>query len=719
MAKQFGLTAQGYITPSQQDIIDDLEADIRNVFGANVNLAPTSNFGQIVGIMSGKFALLYLLGQALYSNQYPAGAEGTSVDNLLALNNLRRLGATATRTNPIPLTLANGITLYGLLVFGVAGTVVTKDSIVQTGANPPQQFTIDADITIAAAVNAVQTLVQSNTPASGDFTLSISAPSEDVLTTAVIPWNVLAATTQVGFSAVPVSGNFKLVLTMAGAAQTTANIPFNANAAAVQAAINALSGYSAATVSGDFTAGFQILWNAAKNPIVTTTANTLSVTISVIDSLQATMTNLHDVTPDVYPFTDVTVTNAAAGFNFNFGASSVVSGEPSSGAKPQPLILIPTNTLMNGSSVTNLEVLNSVNGALAQGIGTATCTTTGPNFVGAATINTIGTPIAGWTGVINQLDALTGTNVEDDTEALIRRQESLDSNANGPLAAIIAKVKQVENVSAVVGFQNLEGAALQIITFNVPPSSGTYKLVVGGNATSALAYNATNAQVQTAVRALPGYNQVIVSGDNVAGFTVDFNGSQGGQEQNIIGVQSNSTGSTISVVFGRPGHSFEIVAAGGLDDSIAKAILGSGPAGIQPYGSTIVQELDTFGNLYNIGFSRPSEVAIYVSISLITDTYNIPGNSGSGPNPRAKFNPLSIADIQKDIVTIGDAFSIGGLIIGFGSNGLIGAFNSIPGIVSYSLFFDRVPNPTTNVNLQMQPEEEPVFEEFNVAVSYT
>jgi len=718
MATQYGVTPTGFVAPSQQDIIDDLQSQFQAVFGNNINLAPTSNFGQIIGIISGELILLWQLGQALYSSRYPSGAEGTSVDNILALNNLKRLLAMPTKTNPNPLTQANGIVLNGFVVYGTPGTVVTAGSLVQTSATPPIQFSVDNDITIQSAVNAVQTLVQSNTPMSGNFSLSIVDVVGNNLTTELTPWNALTATTQLSFSAVPSAGNFQLTLTMAGIAATRANIPYTATASVVQAAINALSGYSAVTVTGSFSAGFNIIWNSAQNALVTIAANTLGVTISEIDSVQAAFSNLYDSVATNYPYTDVTVTNAAAGFNFNFGASSPSAGQAASGDQPQALILIATNTLMSGINVTNLEVINSVNGAPAQGVGTAICTQTGPNFVAAGTLNTVATPISGWTGVDNQLDCLTGTNVEDDTQALIRRQASLDANANGPLAAIIAKVEEVTNVTAVVGFQNLNEAALQVLTFNVPPSSGSYKLFVGGNSTSTLAYNATNSQVQAAIRALPGYANVIVSGSYVAGFTVDFNGSFGGQPQNLIGVQNNTTGSTLAVTFGRPGKSYEIVVAGGTNAEIASTILATGPAGIQPYGNTIVQTLDNFGNIYNVGFSRPTDVPIYVSIALITDLYNVPGDHTSGLNPNSKFNPLSIANIQQDIVTIGNEVSIGGLIIGFGSNGLIGAFNSVPGIISYTMYFDRVPNPSSNVNVQMQPEESPVFEEFNVAVSY-
>jgi uncharacterized phage protein gp47/JayE len=719
MSTQYGITSTGFVAPSQQDIISQLESQFRTVFGNNINLAPSSNFGQIIGILSGDFALLWQLGQTLYSSRYPSGAEGTSVDNILALNNLKRKQASATRTNLNPVTQANGITLYGLVALGTPGTIVPQNSIIQDQSSPPVQFTIDADITIQAAVNAIQTFIQSNTPDSGNYSLSIVGQSGFQMTTGLIPWNALPAISQLSFSSVPVAGNFTLSLSAAGSTLTTANIPYNANAAQVQSAIQALSGYSGATVSGSFASGFQITWGSVTNPLVTIGGNTLGVTITSVDSIQADINNLYDSSISKYPYTDLTVTSAAAGYNFNFGVGTPYTSQPSSGSQPQALITVPTNTLMNGTSVTNVAVINSAQGAPAQGVGSATCAQTGPNFVGAGTLTSIVTPISGWTGVTNQLDCVTGTNVENDTEALERRQANLDANANGPLAAIISKVSVISGVTAVVGFQNVNEAALQVVTFNVPPGSGSFKLVVNGNMTSSLPYNVTNGQMQTAIRALGGsYSNVVVSGSVTAGFTVDFNGSFGGQPQGLIAVSNNTTGSTISVAFGRPGKSFEIVVAGGDDQTVADTILASGPAGIQPYGSTVIQSVDQYGNIYNIGFSRPTQVPIYVSISMVTDLYNIPGDSNSGLNPKAKFNPLSIGDIQKDIVSIGNEVGIGGLIIGFGSNGLIGAFNSIPGIVSYTLYFDRMPNPTTNVNLQMQPEEEPIFEAFNVAVSY-
>lgn len=708
MAITYGLTAAGFVLKPQSVIIAEIESDLRSKFGQNIDLSPESNFGQFVGTESERYALLWELGLAVYVSQNPNGAEGTSVDNILALTNLRRLPATPTRTDLNPLTGGDGVTLYGLVLLGVPGTPIPSGSIIQTNQSPPLQFTIDSPVVIAAALNAIQSLFFSNSPTMGAYTLSINDTSDNILTTSSIPYNAQPNTSLVTFSGVPTTGAFKVTLSQAGAVLSTASLPFSSTASSIQAAVQALSGYGAVTVSGDFTAGFLFTWGAISNPLVTITASSLDATATSLDSVQAEINNLLDAIEGNYPYTDVVVTFSSA-MVFTFGANTPLGSNPSSGAMQQSKITVPTNTMQNGSNVTNTNVTNTQVGAPAMAISSATCSVNGPNFVGAGTLNTIGSAVAGWNGVTNQLDCVSGTNIEDDTQALIRRTNDLQAQANGPLQAIIQKVSQVAGVSAVKGFENTTQAALQIITFEIQPSTGVYKLTVNGQTTANIAFGASSAGVQSAIRALTGYSTVLVAGDTVAGFTVDFNGSNGGQPQPMITIVGNTTGVAIDVNFGRPGKSFEIVVQGGTNNDIATAIMGSKPAGIQAYGSVPVTVFDQYGNAYNIGFSRPSQVPIYVTLTMVTDlTQNNP-----------QFSPQSVQDIQQDIANLGNAVGIGGLIIGFGSSGLIGAFNSVPGIISYTMAFGRNPSPSTNTNIQMQSEEVPVFELFNIEVAYT
>lgn len=71
---------------------------------------------------------------------------------------------------------------------------------------------------------------------------------------------------------------------------------------------------------------------------------------------------------------------------------------------------------------------------------------------------------------------------------------------------------------------------------------------------------------------------------------------------------------------GLPPHSIEIVAYGGLDEDIAKIIFQRKAAGIQTYGATVVPVLTSSGQLYDVHFSRPVPVKVWVRIyNLVTN----------------------------------------------------------------------------------------------------
>lgn len=598
----FGLTPTGFQPKQLQDIKTEIQQELSAAFGQNLDFLPESVFGQIVGIFSEREALIWQLGEAIYASQYPQGAEGTSVDNILALNNLRRLGATASKTAP---TDTDGTP--GLILYGTPGTVIPAGSLISVLGTPSQQFAIDITVTIAAAQDDVQTLFFSNTPDVGNFQLSIVTP---------------------------------LLVT-----ETTGLIPFSANAAAVQAAINALTGYADVTVTGSFTTGFIITF---------------------------TLT---------------------------------------SGNQFQNPFTIFSNTLQMGVNVTNINVVHTTSGHPAEVAASATATTTGPLFAPAGTLTVIDSPISGWAAVNNPLDVIPGTDIENDTQALERRNRLLAEQANGPIQSIVEKVLQVPGVQQALGFENRTEAAVQVIGFSGVPVTGNFRIeFTAGVLTGNIPFTATSSVVQAAINAVPGYSLVLVTGNFVTGFAIDFNGAKGGQPQPLVTVPFNTLGVTATPVFGRPPKSFEIVAQGGDSTAIANAIYGAKPAGIETYGNVTIDVTDAFGNLYPISFSRPTQVPIYVAITLITDLT-------SSPTP--KFNVGSIPTIQEDIVDIGNAIPIGGLIIGFGSDGLIGAFNSVPGIVSYTLFFGESPGPVSNANIQLQPEQIAEFQTFLVSISYT
>lgn len=70
---------------------------------------------------------------------------------------------------------------------------------------------------------------------------------------------------------------------------------------------------------------------------------------------------------------------------------------------------------------------------------------------------------------------------------------------------------------------------------------------------------------------------------------------------------------------GVPPHAFEVVVQGGADLDIANAIWGSKPIGIATYGSVTQPIIDYTGTSQNVKFSRPTDVPIYVDVSISVD----------------------------------------------------------------------------------------------------
>ena len=76
---------------------------------------------------------------------------------------------------------------------------------------------------------------------------------------------------------------------------------------------------------------------------------------------------------------------------------------------------------------------------------------------------------------------------------------------------------------------------------------------------------------------------------------------------------------TMATVDGIPPKAFESVIYGGTNTDIANAIYHTKAAGIQAYGTTTVNVTDEMGETHVIGFTRVTEVPIYVHVTLTTD----------------------------------------------------------------------------------------------------
>lgn len=105
----------------------------------------------------------------------------------------------------------------------------------------------------------------------------------------------------------------------------------------------------------------------------------------------------------------------------------------------------------------------------------ATATVTGPVQGYAFTVDTIDTPVSGWTVVTNDLDAQTGQNQETDAQARARRDLSLAKAATTPLQAVRTAILEVAGVTSCTIFENYTDATVDGI-----PSKAFECLVEGG-----------------------------------------------------------------------------------------------------------------------------------------------------------------------------------------------------------------------------------------------
>lgn len=331
----FGVTQQGFVLPQLLDIKTDIENTFRSKLGNGINLSPETLLGQIIGTISEREYEVWAAMQDVYSSQNPDTAFGASLDNVGALRGIPRLDAK-------PSSIQN------VRLFGTAGTNVPGNIIFAVAGVPTSQFQLQTGATLAAGQSCIQRIV---------------------------------------FSAVPASGTWQIAL----GGNETGLLAFNADAAAVQAAIRSLEFASGCVVTGDYASGF-------------------------------------------------TITFAGAG---------------TGGFMVQPQFTIPENSLLTGGSAAITISPSTQTAGIDQASVTVVATQNGPTISNAGTLTTIVTPFSGLTAVLNTQDATLGQNVESDNAYRLRMTQQLQVAGAGTLEAIRARLLKVSGVTAVIVFENV------------------------------------------------------------------------------------------------------------------------------------------------------------------------------------------------------------------------------------------------------------------------
>lgn len=93
----FGITDTGFKRKRLNRLLQELNSEVKAIFGENFNVSPESPDGQINGIISESQANLWEIAEEAYNAFNPSAASGVALSNLVQLNYLTRLPATKSR----------------------------------------------------------------------------------------------------------------------------------------------------------------------------------------------------------------------------------------------------------------------------------------------------------------------------------------------------------------------------------------------------------------------------------------------------------------------------------------------------------------------------------------------------------------------------------------------------------------------------------------------
>lgn len=229
MATAYGVSTEGFRKKRLIDIRTEIENELKNKLGNNINLLSTSVLSQLIGTFSERESLLWELAEQVYNSQYLNSADGINLDNVLTILGVERLQQTKSIQK-------------NLHLFGSVATVIPIGTKFSVQGSPSSVFETVTAATLVAGVDEVQS----------------------------ISW-----------ASVPVSGSYRLKYLN----EETTLLNFDANAAAIQSALNGLSKLEGITVSGDYIVGFTITFagdsGKINHSLLTFGSNTTAVVATV------------------------------------------------------------------------------------------------------------------------------------------------------------------------------------------------------------------------------------------------------------------------------------------------------------------------------------------------------------------------------------------------------------------------------------------------------
>ena len=150
----YGVTKDGFVPKPLTAIIDDLNARAKVAFGSTVDLTSTSPLAKFIHSIAYEHALLWQLLEDVYYSGYLEYAEGSSLDNVVALLGIVRNQAAPAR-GEVTITLAPGYT--DPVVIETGTLVGTADNSAVYRVTSPAQLWVETDtLTVTVPIEAVE-----------------------------------------------------------------------------------------------------------------------------------------------------------------------------------------------------------------------------------------------------------------------------------------------------------------------------------------------------------------------------------------------------------------------------------------------------------------------------------------------------------------------------------------------------------------------------------
>lgn len=653
----FGVTPQGFKAKRLDDIKNDLEDAFIAEF-SEINLEAQSVTGQIIGIFSKAIADIWENLENVYESQYVSSASGIALDNVVYLLGITRLPAQRTVVNAV--------------AYGAIGTLIPAGSLARQNVTN-EIFFSESDVVISNS-NAVQNIVTVNNLAAQPYTVFLNGEQ--------FTYGLPTAT----FSGPLVSGN-SVTMRINGINTPTVNYTTSSanTLSLIAASILTSPDILSAVVVGNT---IEITANSGKEailgpsqvtgpgaPTLTTTYRTPGSTALVAQELALIIDDSPDFMGEIL---------AASTFQI----FSVPIFTPYS-------IIVGTGLIIDSTG--------SPIRFIAQNFG--------PVAVPANTLQQIVTPAPGWTDLDNIVAGNTGRFAETDDELRIRRNLSLRLGGAATVEAIRARLlQQVPGVTSVLVFENTTMTQEDILATFDSDFDPTNLIDVRIDTVSQGVVSWQGSQVATiqAVADLIEDNNQVESA-TVGGITnreILVEVAEGREIELeffiTVGVIPNYT-----ISGGRPPKSFEAVVEGGANQDIGNLLWLIKPAGIQSFGNTQVNVIDSMGQTQAVFFSRAVPIYIWADATI---TIAMDGS----------FPVNGLQQVANAILAYGNSLGVGGDVY---IQRVQAAIFTVPGVIGATIQLARTTSLSdtpaySNVDIPIASTEISVWDLSRIIVGF-